>query len=209
MAEQGLIEFAELFCNSTPEMTKGSSGKPKSGAPAHANRTAYRHNPSSKLTKRILAMPICGLCPACHEQIEWRKRFRKYKPLTVPKKCVECGQKTIKDAYHVICRSCAAKGSKCEKCLESRKLDEKKAEVRAVKEGRSVEEVTAAVLADEPEQEDAEGSSHGDDQSDFSEEGEDESFEDEELEDEDYLASEEDLNEEDDFEEDEDSSELD
>lgn len=63
-----------------------SSGKPKSGAPAHANRHAYKHNPSSKLTKKILAMPINGLCPACEEQIEWRKRYRKYKPLTVAKK---------------------------------------------------------------------------------------------------------------------------
>lgn len=190
-------------------MTKGSSGKPKSGAPAHANRTAYRHNPSSKLTKKILAMPICGLCPACHEQIEWRKRFRKYKPLTVPKKCVECGQKTIKDAYHVICRSCAAKGAKCEKCLESRKLDEKKAEVRAVKEGKSVEEVTAAVLADEPEsdKEDHEGCSDEEDRSDYSEDGdEDESFDGEESEDEEDLSAEEDDEEED---EDEDLSELD
>jgi hypothetical protein len=66
--------------------SKVSSGKPKSGAPAYANRTAFRHNPSSKLTKKILAMPINGLCPACEEQIEWRKRFRKYKPLTVAKK---------------------------------------------------------------------------------------------------------------------------
>ena len=31
-------------------------------------------------------MPINGLCPACEEQIEWRKKYRKYKPLTVPKK---------------------------------------------------------------------------------------------------------------------------
>lgn len=73
-------------------MTNGvSSGKPKSGAPAYANRTAFRHNPSSKLTKKILAMPINGLCPSCEEQIEWRKRFRKYKPLTVPKKWYRSG----------------------------------------------------------------------------------------------------------------------
>jgi len=105
---------------------KVSSGAKKSGAPAYANRTAFRHNPASRLTKKILAMPITGLCPACHEQIEWRKRFRKYKPLTQPKKCVGCGGKDVKEAYHVICRGCAQKEGKCEKCRESRSLDRQK-----------------------------------------------------------------------------------
>lgn len=49
--------------------------------------------------------------------IEWRKRYRKYKPLTVVKKCTACGEKKIKDAYHVICGDCVKKTSKCGKCL--------------------------------------------------------------------------------------------
>lgn len=49
--------------------------------------------------------------------IEWRKRYRKYKPLTVVKKCTACGEKRIKDAYHVICGECVKKTTKCAKCL--------------------------------------------------------------------------------------------
>ena len=88
VSDQGAKKYWSWMttASSTQPKSKVSSGKPKSGAPAYANRTAFRHNPSSKLTKKILAMPINGLCPACEEQIEWRKRFRKYKPLTVAKK---------------------------------------------------------------------------------------------------------------------------
>lgn len=100
-------------------MTKISSGAKKSGPPAHANKFAFVHNRNSKLTKQILALPINGLCAPCREVVEWRKRFRKYKPLTVPKKCVRCSQKTIKEAYHVVCKQCAAKDHICCKCLQS------------------------------------------------------------------------------------------
>lgn len=99
-------------------MTRISSGKKKSGAPAHANRYAYIHNRNSRLTREILAMPIGGICPTCRAVLEWRKRFRKYKPLTVPKRCVRCGEKTVKEAYHIICRPCGAKNRACAKCLQ-------------------------------------------------------------------------------------------
>ena len=61
-------------------------GNPKKGAPRHQNRTEFKHNPSSKKTKKILAMPNEGLCSRCHEIIEWKKKYRKYKPLTTAKK---------------------------------------------------------------------------------------------------------------------------
>lgn len=95
-----------------------SSGSKKSGPPAHANKFAYVHNRSSKKTKKILAYPISGFCKPCREVIEWRKRFRKYKPLTVPKKCVRCSEKNIREAYHVICNPCSCKHSICTKCLQ-------------------------------------------------------------------------------------------
>ena len=99
-------------------MTRISSGAKKSGPPTHANKFAYTHNRGSKLTKAILAMPISGLCVACREMVEWRKRFRKYKPLTVAKKCVRCEQKTVKEAYHIICNPCAAQHKICAKCMQ-------------------------------------------------------------------------------------------
>lgn len=98
-------------------MTKVSSGKPKKGPPAHQNSYAFHHNKSSKLTKHITSLPIRFLCPACVAVIEWRKKYRKYKPLTVVKKCTACGEKKIKDAYHVICGDCVRATTKCGKCL--------------------------------------------------------------------------------------------
>lgn len=96
-----------------------SSGRPKQGPPAHANKQAFKHNRASKKTAAILGMPISPLlCPPCHAQIEWRKRFRKYKPLTVPKKCCHCGRKDgVRAAYHVICDACSVPAKKCPKCL--------------------------------------------------------------------------------------------
>ena len=58
----------------------------RTGPPAHANVTAFRHNKHSKKTQEILKMPISGMCAHCVEVIEWRKKYRKYKPLTAPSK---------------------------------------------------------------------------------------------------------------------------
>jgi hypothetical protein len=99
-------------------MTKVSSGKPKRGPPKYANSYAFHHNPASKLTAHILSLPINDLCPGCVGVIEWRKKYRKYKPLTVMKKCTGCGEKKIKEAYHIICAQCCRKGTgQCAKCL--------------------------------------------------------------------------------------------
>lgn len=116
-----LLTFLFLLCH---EMTRISSGSKKSGPPAHANKFAYTHNRNSKLTRTILSFPISGLCPSCREIVEWRKRFRKYKPLTVAKKCVRCEQKRIKEAYHVVCNHCAAEHQICAKCLKSYNNDQ-------------------------------------------------------------------------------------
>ena len=123
-----------------------SSGAPKSGPPAHQNRYAFQHNRASRLTQRILALPIHSLCPLCTRLIQWRKQFRKYKPLTVPKRCCRCQEKTVRDAYHVICGKCAAGGvdggvGQCAKCLESRALDDQKRQLIAKDEadGKSAE----------------------------------------------------------------------
>jgi len=58
-----------------------------------------------------------GLCPKCHGIIEWRKKYRKYKPLKAPRKCGSCSNRTIVRAYHAICAKCRAKKEVCAKCL--------------------------------------------------------------------------------------------
>ncbi|RKP36683.1 hypothetical protein BJ085DRAFT_299, partial [Dimargaris cristalligena] len=105
----------------TMSTSKGSTGARKSGQ-KYQNTTAYTHNRNSRRTREILALPVNGLCQKCHDTIQWRKTYRKYKPLTVPKKCTKCDQKKIKDAYHIICGDCAAALKVCAKCRESREI---------------------------------------------------------------------------------------
>ncbi|XP_014396770.1 PREDICTED: uncharacterized protein C9orf85 homolog isoform X2 [Myotis brandtii] len=57
-----------------------------------------------------------GVCQRCKEVLEWRVKYSKYKPLSKPKKCVKCLQKTVKDSYHIICRPCACELEVCAKC---------------------------------------------------------------------------------------------
>ena len=38
----------------------------------------------SPVRAKIVATPIGGVCQRCKAQIEWRKQFNKYKPLTAP-----------------------------------------------------------------------------------------------------------------------------
>jgi hypothetical protein len=86
----------------------GPNSKKKGGrSPAHQNKFAFRHNPGSKKTQKILDAPNVGLCQRCHDKIEWRKQYRKYKVRSQLGKCNLCNQKNIKAAYHTICGQCA------------------------------------------------------------------------------------------------------
>ncbi|KAK3828628.1 MAG: hypothetical protein J3Q66DRAFT_383315 [Benniella sp.] len=105
-----------------PKKVSTRKGANRKQAQAHKNSFAFHANPGSKLTKKIASMPVSGLCEKCVEVIEWRKKFRKYKPLTTMKKCVHCQQKAIKEAYHVMCNKCAGEKNICAKCLESREI---------------------------------------------------------------------------------------
>ncbi|KAF9899517.1 hypothetical protein BX616_003004 [Lobosporangium transversale] len=105
-----------------PKKVSTRKGNNKKSAQAHKNAYAFHANKGSKITKKIAAMPVGGLCEKCYEVIMWRKKFKKYKPLTTMKKCVSCEQKAIKDAYHVMCNKCAGEKNVCAKCLESRDI---------------------------------------------------------------------------------------
>eukprot|EP00126_Sphaerothecum_destruens_P003527 Sdes_comp17279_c0_seq1m6476 len=96
---------------------RGNVTKP---AQKNQNDFAFRHNKGSKLSEYIEKLPIRDVCKKCCEVIEWRKKFRKYKPLTVAKKCVKCEQKTVKSAYHIICLPCASSIHVCAKCGEEK-----------------------------------------------------------------------------------------
>ncbi|KAG7377924.1 hypothetical protein PHYPSEUDO_010845 [Phytophthora pseudosyringae] len=97
-------------------------GNVKKSAPKHQNGYAFKHNPKSKKTERILSMPIHGLCEKCRKQIEWRKKYRKYKPLTQPGSCIYCHQKSVTSAYHASCDPCAKERDICAKCCLAKEI---------------------------------------------------------------------------------------
>ncbi|PVU93937.1 hypothetical protein BB561_002934 [Smittium simulii] len=101
---------------------KHNKSGPKKGAQKYQNTFAYTHNKGSKLSKKILSLPIDGLCAKCFDQITWRKTYRKYKPLTVAATCVSCNQKNIKKAYHVLCDPCAETKKVCAKCMQVKEI---------------------------------------------------------------------------------------
>ncbi|TDG39899.1 hypothetical protein AWZ03_013680 [Drosophila navojoa] len=64
-------------------------------------------------------MHVSTVCQRCKEVIEWKIKYKKYKPLTQAKTCARCQQRTVRKAYHVICKDCAVKDHVCAKCLKS------------------------------------------------------------------------------------------
>jgi hypothetical protein len=96
-------------------------GGTRSRKPKHQNTFAFKHNKNSKKTKKILKLPNVTLncCPRCVKQINWKIKYRKYKPVKQPSKCNSCKKKTVLVAYHALCRACSKKLRKCAKCNKS------------------------------------------------------------------------------------------
>uniref|UniRef100_A0A0B6YYD5 Uncharacterized protein n=1 Tax=Arion vulgaris TaxID=1028688 RepID=A0A0B6YYD5_9EUPU len=84
----------------------------------YTNKTAFKndlHDKSQKI-KMIKGLSPEGLCHRCKEKIEWKIKYKKYKPLTQPATCVRCQGKTVKRAYYTVCQPCAAQAGVCAKC---------------------------------------------------------------------------------------------
>ncbi|XP_057689033.1 uncharacterized protein C9orf85 homolog [Corythoichthys intestinalis] len=90
----------------------------RSRAQKHQNTTAYKNDKfgASVQAKKANSKIHDGLCQRCKDVLEWKVKYNKYKTLTQPKKCVKCSQKTVKDAYHVICKPCSLQLEICCKC---------------------------------------------------------------------------------------------
>ncbi|KAH8317108.1 hypothetical protein KR074_011829 [Drosophila pseudoananassae] len=90
-------------------------------AQKHKNRHVFKNDLHDKTPQqmRLNAMHVSTVCQRCKDQIEWKIKYKKYKPLTQAKTCAHCKQRTVKKAYHVICRDCAIKAKACAKCLKS------------------------------------------------------------------------------------------
>ncbi|KAK7934149.1 hypothetical protein WMY93_005045 [Mugilogobius chulae] len=84
----------------------------------HQNATAFKNDKygATAQVKKAKSKVHDGLCQHCKGVLEWKVKYNKYKTLTQPRKCVKCSQKTIKDAYHVICKPCSLQLEICCKC---------------------------------------------------------------------------------------------
>lgn len=84
----------------------------------YQNRFAFKNNlhDTSHSTKKINNTQVANVCEKCKHIIEWKIKYKKYKPLKVPGKCTKCEQKNIKYAYHNLCGPCARERQVCPKC---------------------------------------------------------------------------------------------
>lgn len=99
-------------------------GNYKKKGQKYQNTTAFKnnlHDNSSKI-KALNSMVISEVCKRCMDIIQWKIKYKKYKPLTQPKKCTKCSQKAVKKAYYIICSKCAKEMGICAKCGERREI---------------------------------------------------------------------------------------
>lgn len=68
------------------------SSKPRTGPPKHANKIAWKPKAGVKINETEVGgrfrplSDITGVCPKCKDQIEWKRKYGKYKPLSEPAK---------------------------------------------------------------------------------------------------------------------------
>ncbi|XP_046551526.1 uncharacterized protein C9orf85 homolog [Haliotis rubra] len=112
----------------------------------HQNTSVFRNDMYNK-SKKVASLnetKLPGLCQHCREKIEWKIKYAKYKPLTVPKKCIKCSEKTVKKAYYNICLPCGQAREICCKCGEKKDIVEQpglSAEQQAAEDSRLEQEV--------------------------------------------------------------------
>ncbi|XP_054905094.1 uncharacterized protein C9orf85 homolog [Poeciliopsis prolifica] len=122
----------------------------RSRAQKHQNSTAFKNDKygATAQVKKANSKIHDGLCQHCKGVLEWKVKYNKYKPLTQPKKCVKCSQKTVRDAYHIVCKPCSLLLEICCKCGKKEEiiipvnshLDQKEQEDEEKKKGRGKEE---------------------------------------------------------------------
>ena len=90
----------------------------------HKNNFAFKndmHDTSDKM-KSVNTLRVANVCQRCKDCLEWKIKYKKYKPLTVPSKCVKCDEKNVKYAYHIVCTLCAVDNKICAKCSKSKEV---------------------------------------------------------------------------------------
>ncbi|KAK4426258.1 putative protein C9o [Sesamum alatum] len=123
-----------------------SGGSNRRGPPKHQNKFAWKPHSGQKINPTEVGgqlrpySEVTGVCSRCKEQIEWKRRYGKYKPLTEPSKCQRCSKRNVRQAYHNLCAGCAKEHKVCAKCscrvdnIVGRDLSEVEAEQKALEE---------------------------------------------------------------------------
>lgn len=94
----------------------------RQGPPKHQNKFAWKPNLGRKINEtepggRFRPLPeITGVCPRCRDQIDWKRKYGKYKPLVEAAKCQSCSKRAVRQAYHNLCHACAKNQGVCAKC---------------------------------------------------------------------------------------------
>ncbi|XP_058080159.1 uncharacterized protein LOC131228496 [Magnolia sinica] len=92
------------------------------GPPKHQNQYAWKPNAGHKINETEVGgrlrpySQITGVCARCKDQIDWKRRYGKYKSLVEPAKCQRCGKRAVRQAYHSICSACSKALGVCAKC---------------------------------------------------------------------------------------------
>ncbi|KAG8366970.1 hypothetical protein BUALT_Bualt16G0023600 [Buddleja alternifolia] len=123
-----------------------SSKSNRKGPPKHANKFAWVPNAGVKINPTEVGgrfrplSDVTGVCFRCKEQIDWKRRYGKYKPLTEPSKCQRCSKRNVRQAYHNLCNGCAKEHKVCAKCscrvdkIIGRDISEVEAEQKTLEE---------------------------------------------------------------------------
>ncbi|KAL7135639.1 hypothetical protein ABFS83_11G111500 [Erythranthe nasuta] len=94
----------------------------RKGPPKHQNKFAWKPhggvtiNPTEVGGRFRPYSEITGVCYRCKEQIDWKRKYGKYKLLTEPAKCQRCTKRNVRQAYHNVCHGCAKEHKICAKC---------------------------------------------------------------------------------------------
>ncbi|KAF2355557.1 Protein of unknown function DUF2039 [Trinorchestia longiramus] len=70
----------------------------------------------------IAETDVVQVCETCTNIIDWKIKYKKYKPLTQPKTCTKCLEKSIVNAYHTVCLACATTLGICCKCAMAKEV---------------------------------------------------------------------------------------
>ncbi|PON82075.1 small acidic-like protein [Trema orientale] len=116
------------------------------GPPKHQNKYSWKPNAGRKINETEVGgrfrplSEVTGVCPRCKDQIEWKRRYGKYKPLSEPAKCQSCSKRAVRQAYHNLCPGCAKEQGVCAKCrcqvgqIVGRDISEVEAEQKMLEE---------------------------------------------------------------------------